>query len=122
MLETSQYVDNLNLLPLYQPPEKMMPYIDVLRIEIINRMLRNLDRTLVVIEKGMQGIPALGNIKRQTCLKNKFFLPTSDIATYCAWFVESVPHFCVLECHKTGPPAYITTPPEIDRLSVTRDA
>ena len=92
MLVLRRYVENLDLLPFYQLPQKMVPYVYVLRIGIGDRMLCDLN-PLLSSNKGMHGIPALGNMKRQTCLKNKISFATSDIATYSACVVDSVTHF-----------------------------
>ena len=72
----------------------MVSYVYVLRIGIGDRMLCDLNGTLVILkQRKMHGIPALGNMKHQICLKNKISFATSDIATYSACLVDSVTHF-----------------------------
>ena len=68
MLVLRRYVDNLDLLPFYQLHQKMVPYVYVLRIGIGDRMLCDVNGTLVIL-KQRNNIPALGNMKRQTYIK-----------------------------------------------------
>ena len=51
MLVLQRYVDNLDLLPLYQLPQKMVPYVYVLRIGIGDQMLCDLNGTLVLLKQ-----------------------------------------------------------------------
>ena len=49
MLVLQRYVDNLDLLPFYQLPQKMVSYVYVLRIGIGDRMLCDMNVTLVIL-------------------------------------------------------------------------
>ena len=61
----------------------------------------------------VRGVLAVGNIKRQSCLRNRTSSMTSARATYSASVVDSVTQFCVLENHDTQAPPHITSPPEL---------
>ena len=49
MLVLRRYVDNLDLLPFYQLPQKVMPHVTVLRIRVGNRVLCDLNGTLFIL-------------------------------------------------------------------------
>ena len=49
MLVLRRYVDNLYLLPLYRFPQKVMPHVNVLRVRVGNRVLCDLNGTLVIL-------------------------------------------------------------------------
>ena len=51
MLVLRRYVDNLDLLPFYQLSQKMVPYVYVLRIGIGDRILCDLNGTLVILKQ-----------------------------------------------------------------------
>ena len=61
---------------------------------------------------GIQGMPTAGNMKRQTCLKNRTSLMTSASATYSASVVDSETHFCLLKNHETQAPARTSLIPQ----------
>ena len=67
MLVLRRYADNLDFLPFYQFPQKVMPHVNVLRVRVRNRVLRDLDGTLLLSScMAVHGILAFGNIKHQT--------------------------------------------------------
>ena len=49
MLVLRRYVDNFDLLPFYQFPQKVMLHVTVLRIRVGNRVLCDLNGTLVIL-------------------------------------------------------------------------
>ena len=51
MLVLRRYVDSLDLLPFYQLPQKMVTYVYVLRNESGDRMLCDLNGTLVILKQ-----------------------------------------------------------------------
>ena len=51
MLVLRRYVDNLDLRPFYQLPQKMVSYVYVLLIGIGDRMLCDLNGTLVILKQ-----------------------------------------------------------------------
>ena len=62
--------------------------------------------------------PALGERNVHTCLIKSTFFILSAKATSSTSEVERVTHFCVPENQQTAAPPHITTPPEMDYLSV----
>ena len=50
MLKRRRYVDDGDLCPPYQFPEKVLPYVNVLRVGVGDRLLRELHCTLITLE------------------------------------------------------------------------
>ena len=95
-----------------------MPYVDVLGVGASNGVLRtSCTAPSLSSNTGMHGMSTAGNVKRQTCVRNRTSFMTSASATHTASVVETVTHFCVLDNQDTQAPPHITSPPEDDLLS-----
>ena len=126
MLVLRRYGDILDLLPFYQSPQKVMPHVNVLRVGVGNRALCDLNGTLVILIHGNSRHPSLLQHNTPNLPRKQNILPhvrhSLILRLSSREYLERVTHFCVLECHETGPPAHITTPPDTLLVSVLREA
>ena len=75
MLVLRLYVDNLDILPFYQLPQKVMPHVHALRVRVGNRVLWDMNGTLVILIYGNSRHPILRQHKTPNLPQKQNLLP-----------------------------------------------